>query len=145
MLLYTLQLVQLKTLHGLLFLWCLNWSLLLCIVIWLEFALTKARDTTKFTTCWDGKLWFVRYNLQTQLLWKKVVEFIAQVDLLFFSLVAKIYVLWFCFMGLCCFVLPTRNIYLSFNELSLVSRGLDCKSCIHLGKIIQILVLWQWR
>ena len=26
-------------------------------------------------------------------------------------------------MGLSCFVLPTRNIYLSFNELSLVSRG----------------------
>ena len=74
---------------------------------------------------------------------KKIVDFIVQVDLLFFSLVAKIYILLFCYMGLCFFVLPTRNIYLSLNELSLVSRGLDCKSCIHLGKIIQILVLWQ--
>ena len=70
-------------------------------------------------------------------------KFYPNKPLLFFSLVAKIYILLFCYMGLCCSVLPTRNIYLSLNELSLVSRGLDCKSCIHLGKIIQILVLWQ--
>ena len=68
-LLYTLHLVQLKTILGLLI---LNWQLLSCIVIWLEFAPSKARDTTKFTIGWGGKLWFVHYNLQTQLLWTKL-------------------------------------------------------------------------